>query len=68
MFIQVWGAFMETKLDVSTARQWVVCSSSGNSALPLLVQFFMGTTCRLFFMAGENAELMVVTVLQNNAL
>ena len=34
----------------------------------LLEQIFASTACRLLFIAGENAELMVVTVLKNSVL
>ena len=57
-------------MDESTVRQWMVHFSSdysGGGSL-MLVQTFMGATCRLFFIIGENAELMVVTMLRNNAL
>ena len=55
---------------VSTVRQWVVCFFSGNSdsGSPPLVQIFMGTACRLLFIIGENAQLMVLTVLKNSVL
>ena len=32
------------------------------------VQIFISVACRLLFTAGENAQLMVVTVLKNSAL
>ena len=35
---------------------------------PLLVQVFTSTACRLLFIAGENAQLMVVTVLKKTVL
>jgi len=36
--------------------------SSGNSGSPLLMQVFTSTACRLLFITGNNAQLMVVTV------
>jgi len=47
-------------------RQWVVCFSSGDSVSvsPPLVQLLLQAACRLLFIAGENAQLMVVTVLK----
>jgi len=58
-------------VDVSTVRQWMVRFSSGGTDMKdksrsgwpcrfLLAQH----ACRLFFVAGKNAELMVVTVLE----
>jgi len=53
---------------VSTVRQWVVHFSSGNgdsnSGSPSLVQVFTSVACRLLFFAGENVQLMVLTVLE----
>ena len=37
---------------------------SNDSGAPLLVQIFTNTVCRLLFIAGKNAELMVLTVLK----
>jgi len=47
-----------------------MCFSSGdsNNGPPPLVQAFLSVVCRLFFIAGENAQLMVVAVLKNSAL
>ena len=44
-------------VDVSTVKLCVVHFSSGDSGRrsPLLVQIFTRTTCRLLFIAGENA-------------
>ena len=55
-------------VDVGTVRQWVVHFISGDSGSPLVVQILTSTVCRLLFIAGENAELMVVTMLKNNIL
>ena len=57
-------------VDVSTLRQWVVRFSSGNSnsGSLLLVQIFMSAACRLSFTVGENAQLMVVTILKSSVL
>jgi len=44
--------------------------SSGNSdsGSPPLVRTFTRAACRLLFIAGENEELMMVTVLKNSIL
>jgi len=57
-------------VDVSTVRRWVVHFSSNgtDSGFPLLVQGFTNVSYRLLFITGENAELMVVTVLTNSVL
>ena len=49
-------------MDESTVRQWVVhfCSGDSNSGLLLLVQIVTNTAW-LWFVDGENIELMVVT-------
>ena len=55
------------KVDVSTER-----CEGGVFQLwqqsPLLVQVFMSAVCRLLFITGENADLVVVTVLKNSVL
>jgi len=52
-------------VGVSTVRQWVhFKSTDSNRGLLLLVQIFMGTACKLFYIAGENAQLIEVTVLK----
>ena len=61
---------MKTKWDVSTERQWVVCFSSGNSnsmSSPL-VHIFISVACRFLFIASENAQLMVVAMMENSVL
>ena len=47
-----------------------ICTSSGdgNSRSPLLVQVFATVVYRLLFIAGKNAQLMVVSVLKNSVL
>ena len=57
-------------VGVRTVRQRVLHFSSGNNDIgsPLVVQILTSTACRLLFIAGENAELMVVTVLKNSVL
>ena len=57
-------------VDVSTVRQWVLRFSSGisDSGSSLLVQIVMIAAYRLLFIIGENAQLMVVTVLKNSVL
>ena len=49
---------------VSRVRWWVVHFSSGNSdsGAPLLVQIVMRMACRLLFITGKNARLMLVTM------
>ena len=54
-------------VDVRTASQWVVLFSNDNSygrSSPL-VQVLTSMACRLLFIAGQNASLMVVTVVKN---
>jgi len=41
-------------------------SSDSNSGSPLLVQVLRSMACRLLLIAGENAEIIVVTVLKNS--
>jgi len=55
---------------LSTMRQWAVCFSSddSDSVSPLLVLIVMSVACRLLFISGKNAQLMVVSVLKKNAL
>ena len=55
-------------VDVSTVRCCVLCFSCGDNGSPLLVHIFMSTACRLLFIVGENAELMVVAMLKNSVL
>ena len=57
-------------VGVRTVRQRVLHFSSGNNDIgsPLVVQILTSTACRLLFIAGENAELMVVTTLKNSVL
>ena len=52
-FLNTYG---DQTVDVSTARWWVVCFSSGDtdSGLPPPVQIFMTAACRFLFMADEN--------------
>ena len=53
-------------VNMSTAKQRVVCFTSGNSdsGSPLVVEIFTSMAFRLLFTAGKNAELMVVTMLK----
>jgi len=62
-FLKVYG---DPTVDVSTVKQWVVHFSSGDSdsMSPLLVQIFTSLAHRLLFITGDNAQLMVVTVLK----
>ena len=57
-------------VDVGTVRWWVVHFSSGDSDLRSspLVQVLTCMACRLLFIAGENAQLMVATMLKNSVL
>ena len=61
--VNVYG---DQTVDVSTVRGWEVCFSRGdsNSGSCPLVQIFMSTACRLLFITGENAWLMVVAMLK----
>ena len=54
----------DLRVDMSTLRRWVVHFSSDNSGSPLLVQVLTSTACRLLFIAGENAELVLLIVLK----
>ena len=48
---------------------WVSFSSGDrDSGVPPLVQIVMSAACRLLFTAGENSQLMAVTVLKNSVL
>jgi len=60
------NVYGDQTVDVSTMRQCMVCFSTGNSdsGSPPLVQAFMRTAYRLLFIANENAELMVITMLK----
>jgi len=40
-------------------------SSDSDSGSPLLVQIFMNAACRFLFIAGKNAQLVVVIMLKN---
>jgi len=55
-------------VDVSTVRQWVVHFSSNGSGSSPLVHIVRSTACRRLFMAGENAQLMVMTILKDSVL
>jgi len=50
-------------VDVSTVKWWMLHFSCGDSSSvsSLLVQIVMSMACRLLFIAGEHAQLMVVT-------
>ena len=60
----LFNVYGDRTVDMSRVRWCVVHFSSGNSGSPLLLQIFMSTACRLLYIASENAELMVVTVLK----
>ena len=57
-------------MGVSTVSWSVVCfiSDNSNTDSPPLVQMFTSVAFRLLFNAGENAELVVATVLENSVL
>ena len=57
-------------MDVSTVMQRVGYFSNGDSdsRSALLVQIFTSAACRLFSIAGENAQVLVVTMLKNSIL
>lgn len=57
-------------VDVKTVRLWVVHFSNydSNSGSSLLVQIFMGATCRLLPTDGKNGQLMVMTMLKRSVL
>jgi len=61
------NVYGDLTVDVSTLRQWVVRFSSGGSdcGSPPLVQIFLSRSCRFLSSTGENAQLMVVTMLKN---
>jgi len=69
--IHIHGCFLKVyrdqTVDVSTGRQWVVRFSSGGSdcGSPPLVQIFLSRSCRFLSSTGENAQLIVVTMLKN---
>ena len=50
------------------SEEWVLHFSTGNSGSPPLVQIFTSMLCRLLFIVGENAQLTVVTMLENSVL
>lgn len=50
------------------SEPWVVHFNSGNSGSPLLVQIVVSMACRLLFIAGKNAQLMVVAISKNSVL
>ena len=61
---------LEIKLGCEHSEAVVVCFSSGDggNGSPPLVQVLRGVACRFLFIAGENAELIVVSVLKNCVL
>lgn len=56
----------EQTVDMSTKR--IAHFSSGKNGLLLPLQIFTRAAFRLLLISGENAELMVVTVLDNSVL
>ena len=69
-FTDACWTFMETKQWMWA--QWGVgvhfSSGDSDSGSPPLLQIFTSPACRLLFIAGENAELMVVAVLKMSVL
>ena len=49
------NVYGDETVDASTVRQWGVHFSRNNSRLPLLVQIFTSSACRLLLTAGKNA-------------
>ena len=64
----LWNISGDQTVDVNIVRWRVVRFSSGDSGSPSLVQIFMSAACRHLFIAGENTQLMVATVLNNSVL
>ena len=64
------SVYGDQTVDVSTMRQWVVRFSNSNSAVKdkphsrKAMKIFMSAECRLLFIGGKNAELMVVTIVE----
>lgn len=52
-------------MDESTVKQGMVRFNSGDGGSPLLVPILTRAACRLLFIADEDAQLMVVTMLKN---
>jgi len=52
-------------IDESTVKQGMVRFNSGDGGSPLLVPILTRAACRLLFIADEDAQLMVVTMLKN---
>ena len=65
----LWKVSGDQKVDVST-MMWVMHFSSGvsNSGSPPVLQICMSMACRLWFIAGKNAYLIVMTMLKNSIL
>ena len=59
------NVYGDQTVDVGTMMWWVMHFSSGgsDSGSPPLVQIFMGVVYSLLFTVGENAWLMVMTML-----
>jgi len=49
-----------------SSEGWVILFSNYDSGAPLLVQLLMSEAYRLLFMAAKNAQLMLVTMLENS--
>ena len=61
------SAYGALSAAAGTVRWWVLCFSGGgdnnvkDKTLWMAMQIFMSTACRILFIAGENAQLLVVT-------
>jgi len=55
-------------VDVNSVRQRVVHFNSGDSVSHPLVLICTSAACRLLFIGGENAQLMVVTVWKKSSV
>ena len=65
----------DLRVGVSTVRWWVVHFNSGDCSVCerqanfwKAMQIFMSMACRLLFIAGKNAMLMVMTMLEKSVL
>jgi len=60
--------YADQTVDVSTVRVIHFSSSDRDSGSSPMIKTFMTAACRLLFITGKNAQLMVVTVLKNRVL